>query len=102
MCKCPNARLAVTNVRRVMELTQDGLDGEEDNDNNTDDGMVVVDLQRITISACLLGLEKELLRRSTNLSFRFKSNVHAEPKSSQCQHVGENLRCGMNPYESGK
>lgn len=77
MRKCPDARLALTDIRRVMELTQDGLDGEEDDDDNADDGMVVVNLTKLRSVDVSLFRDPSPLRRSTNLSIRFKSDVHA-------------------------
>lgn len=48
----PNAGLAVTDVDRVMKLTQNGLNGEQANHDDADDGMSIVDLVDITISRC--------------------------------------------------
>lgn len=41
---CPNAGFAFTDVHHVVKLAQQGLDGEKGDDNNTDDGVVVVNL----------------------------------------------------------
>ena len=46
MGNCPNAGFAFTNIHHVVKLTQQGLDGEKDDDNNTDDWMVIVNLKK--------------------------------------------------------
>ena len=56
MRNCPDPGLAVTDVRCVVELAKEGLDGEEDDDDNADDGVVGIDLVRIMISSTSFGL----------------------------------------------
>lgn len=99
----PETRLALADVHRVVEEAEDGLDGEENDDDDAENGVVVVDL--VDLWLVKVSMDRDhvpLWTRDTNLSVWLQSNIHAQSKSGQSHEVGKSLRRSMDPDQSRK